>query len=125
MKKIILTSVMILSVVIMSSFSVVDSKKKMIGAWEYSVPDAPYEYQEGELIIEKKDGKLTGYTMVDGFKTDIEDVVAKKNNVTFYLYVESEKVWFDLDFEKNYFAGIVSYSEGELEISGKKKIIGS
>lgn len=120
MKKIILTSAMILSVVLLSSFAV-DNSKNVIGTWEYSVPDAPYEYQEGQLIIEEMDGKLTGYTMMDGYKTDIEDVVAKKNNVTFYLYVESEKVSFDLDFEKKSFAGTVSYSEGELGISGKKK----
>ncbi len=125
MKKIILTSAMILSVVIMSSFAVnesIDDSKIVIGTWEYSVPDAPYEYQEGELIIEKKDGKLTGYTMMGGYKTDIEDVVVKNNNLTFYLYVESEKVIFDLDFEKKSFAGTVSYSEGELDISGKRKV---
>lgn len=125
MKKFILTSAMILSVVIMSSFAVnesIDDSKIVIGTWEYSVPDAPYEYQEGELIIEKKDGKLTGYTMMGGYKTDIEDVVVKNNNLTFYLYVESEKVSFDLEFEKKIFSGTVSYSEGELDISGKRKV---
>lgn len=124
MKKIILTSAMILTVVLMSSFAVndvIDDSKNALGTWEYSVPDAPYEYQQGELIIEKKDGKLTGYTMMDGYKTTIEDVVTKKNNLTFYLYVENEKVSFDLDFEKKSFTGTVSYSEGDLEISGKKK----
>ena len=124
MKKIIVSSVMILTVVLMSSFAVnevIDDSKNALGTWEYSVPDAPYEYQQGELIIEKKDGKLTGHMMMDGYKTTIEDVVAKNNNLTFYLYVESEKVTFDLDFENKTFSGSVSYSEGELKISGKKK----
>lgn len=124
MKKFILSSAIVLSVVLMSSFTsneVVDESSIAIGTWNYSVPDAPYEYQEGQLIIEKKDGKLTGYTMLDGYKTDIEDVVAKKNNLTFYLYVETEKVNFNLDFEKKSFTGTVAYSEGELTISGKKK----
>ena len=120
MKKIILTSAMILSVVLLLSFAVDDSKN-VIGTWEYSAPDASYEYQKGEFVFEKKGDKLTGYAMLDGYKVTLDDLKSEKNILTFNVYVEGEKVTLDLNFEKKSFSGTASYSEGELEITGKKK----
>ena len=107
MKKIILTSAMILSVVLLSSFSVNDSvadSNVAIGTWEYSAPDASYEYQKGGFVFEKNGDKLTGYVMLDGYKVTLEDLKSEKNNLTFNVYVEGEKVTLELNFEKKYFS---------------------
>lgn len=93
----------------------------LIGTWEYFVPDTAYEYQEGLIIFEYVDGKLSGYIMVGENKTDIEDIIVKDKNVTFNLFLEGEEISLKLEFKDNTFSGVVSYSEGELDISGKRK----
>lgn len=117
-------NVLLLTVLLFSSFTFVDYEvgpRKAIGTWEYSVPDAPYEYQKGDLIIEKKEGKLEGYTMVNDYKTPVEKVKVKGNKLTFLMYLEGEDISFDITLEKKTFKGIISFSQGELEITGKKK----
>jgi hypothetical protein len=108
----------------MTSFTVNDSlvvTKKFIGEWEYSVPDAPYQYQAGTFIFSKVEKKLSGTIAIDGYKTDLSNVVTKKNNLTCEVYIEGETVTFDLTFTKKSFSGTASYSQGELDISGSKK----
>ena len=56
MKKIIITNVILLAVLLMS-FKAKEYKikeKHIIGTWEYSVPDAPYEYKKGEFTFIKE-----------------------------------------------------------------------
>ena len=124
MKSIILKSTIILSVIAMSAFTNVNNAidaKKVVGTWAYSVPYAPDGYQKGDLVIEEKEGKLSGYTSMDGYKTTVEKMKLEGDKLTFVLYVEGTRVSFDLTFDKKTFAGKVSYSEGTLDITGKKK----
>ncbi len=125
MKQTMTTLGLLLLVALISNFTKTNStttnSKKIIGTWEYTVPNAPYEYQEGELTIEEVDGELSGYTMVGDYKTDVEDLVIEDKNVTFTINIEDTEVSFDLDFDKNSFKGTVTYVEGTLTISGTKK----
>ena len=125
MKQTMTTLGLLLLVALISNFTTTNStttnSKKIIGTWEYTVPNAPYEYQEGELTIEEVDGELSGYTMVGDYKTDVEDLVIEDKNVTFTINIEDTEVSFDLDFDKNSFKGTVTYVEGTLTISGTKK----
>ena len=124
MNSIFLKSTLVLSVIAMFAFTNSDNAidaKKVVGTWAYSVPYAPDGYQNGDLIIEEKEGKLSGYTSMDGYKTTVEKMKLEGDKLTFELYVEGTKVSFDLTFKKKTFAGKVSYSEGTLDITGKKK----
>ena len=96
--------------------------KKLIGTWEYSVPEAPYQYQKGEIIFEGKEGVLTGYFLIEGFKAQLRNLKSQKSKVTCEAYIEGMTVSFDLTFKKKSFLGTASYSEDILDISGHKKI---
>lgn len=124
MKSTILKLTLLLMVVVMSGFTLTETfkvNKKILGEWEYSVPQAPYEYQEGVLVF-SKDGKiLKGEMIVGGYSMPMEDLVNEKDNVKAHISIEGEYVTFDLNFTKLEFSGTASYSQGTLEISGKKK----
>ncbi len=123
MKKLLIANIIILSVIIFSSFSstdVISNSNDIVGTWNYSVPNAPYDYQKGELILEEKEGKLSGYTKVGEFKNEIEKPKLEDNNLKFTMYIEGTDVSFDLNFKKNKFTGIVTYFEGSLDITGVK-----
>lgn len=123
MKKFILGGSILLTLLVMMSFTGIEStvsNKNVIGTWEYSAPDAPYEYQEGKIVFEMKENKLTGYASIDGYKIDMDNLEEKKGVVTCEAYIEGESVYFEMMFKKDSFAGKASYSEGSLEISGTK-----
>jgi len=124
MKNLILKGSLVLTFLVMVSFTGIDNSvnmKNFIGTWEYEAPDAPYEYQEGELIFAKKEGKLIGHASIDGYKIDLEDVIAKGDKLTCEAYIEGESVVFEMVFKKKTFSGTATYSEGSLPFSGKRK----
>lgn len=124
MKNVAFKSFLLLSIIVLSSFAVKDSfvgVKKILGEWDYSIPDAPYEYQKGVLVLNKVDGALTGEMVISGNGTALEDIVFKKNVLNAMMNVQGETVRFKLNFTKKSFEGVVSYSQGTMDISGTKK----
>ena len=123
MKNFILKGSMLLTLLVILSFTGIEntvSSKKIIGTWEYSAPDAPYEYQNGKMVFEMKEKTLTGYASIEGNKIDMENLVEKKGKVTCEAYIGGETVNFEMIFKKDTFSGKVSYSQGSLEITGTK-----
>ncbi len=124
MKNLILKSSIILSLILMTSFTVKESAfgtKRIIGVWEYSVPNAPYQYQQGIITFSKNEKKLSGFLTVQGTKLNLDNIVSKKNNIICDVYLEGETITFDLTFKKKLFSGKITYSQGSLDITGVKK----
>lgn len=124
MKKIALKSLILLTVVVLSSFTVTESfmgVKKILGEWDYAIPDAPYEYQKGVLVLKKIDGELSGEMVIGGQGSPMEEMVYEKNNLKAKMNVQGETVRFNLNFTKKTLEGTVSYSQGSLDITGTKK----
>ncbi|MEL4454375.1 hypothetical protein [Lutimonas vermicola] len=124
MKNLALKSLILLSIVVLSSFTMVDSfmgVKKILGEWDYTIPDAPYEYQKGVLVLKKIDGVLAGEMIIGGQGSAMEEIVYQKNNLRAVMNVQGEIVKFDLNFTKKTLEGTVSYSQGALEMKGTKK----
>jgi hypothetical protein len=125
MKNIIFKGSAILILFVLTSYTVTDfafKTKNLVGTWEYAVPDAPYEYQKGEIVFLKKEGELTGFFLVEGLKAPLRNLKSQKSKVNFEAYIQGVTIIFDLTFKKKSFEGTVSYSEGTLDISGNKKI---
>ena len=123
MKNSVLKGVLILSVFALMSFTLSEEKgasKHIYGTWEYEALDAPYEYQEGLIVFEKVDGKTTGYASIEGYKIPLENIKVNGNKLNCETYIEGESVYFEIEFKKETFKGTASYSEGELEFTGKK-----
>ena len=125
MRNLIFKGTAIVILLFLTSYSLPDDiikTKHLIGTWEYSVPEAPYQYQKGEIIFEVKEGVLTGYLLIEGFNAQLRNLNSQKSKVTCEAYIQGMTVSFDLTFKKKSFLGTASYSEGTLDISGHKKI---
>ena len=124
MKNVAFKSFLLLSIIVLSSFAIKDSfvgVKKILGEWDYTIPDAPYEYQKGVLVLKKVDGALVGEVLIGGQGMPMEDVKYEKNVFTAKMDVQGETVRYKLNFTKKSFEGIVSYSQGTLDMKGTKK----
>jgi len=95
--------------------------KKILGEWDYSIPDAPYEYQKGVLVLKKTDGVLSGEMVIGGQGSPMEEIVYEKNNLKAVMNVQGETVRFNINFTKKTLEGTVSYSQGSMDIKGTKK----
>lgn len=124
MKNITFKSILFLSIIVLSSFAVEDSfvgVKKILGEWECSIPDAPMEYQKGVLVLTRVDGVLNAEMVMGGQGMPLEDVVYEKDVLKGKMNVQGETVRYNLNFTKKSFEGVVSYSQGTLDITGTKK----
>jgi hypothetical protein len=124
MKKLLFSFGLILIAVLSFNFTnpiLLNNTTKVVGVWDYSVPNAPYEYQKGELTIENLGNELSGRLKVNNDEIELLDIILNKNTLSFNAYIEGTVVSFKLDFEKKSFAGNVSYTDGILSILGTKK----
>lgn len=91
------------------------------GTWEYKVPQAPYEYQTGKLLVKKVDAGYEVKFNVNGSEMKASNVKFSDSNLTFATYVENEYVKFKIKVAAKTMEGTVSYSEGTMGISARKK----
>jgi len=111
-------------VMLAASFTTVNAQKKVdpVGTWSYEAEYAPYEYSSGDIVV-SKEGKEYKVEIKLGeyYKIKASSVEYKDNLLSFNVYVEGESVSVKTTLEKETHKGTASYSEGTLELSGKKK----
>jgi len=113
--------VMGLFLVISAGVAMAASPKDVVGTWSYEAPYAPYEYSSGKLVFTEKDGKLVGVIKIGEYEIDAKNVKLETENLTFGTYVEGEYVSLKLVLKKDTFSGTASYSEGTIDVTGKKE----
>lgn len=93
---------------------------QVIGTWDYSAPNAPYEYSKGQIIIAKKGDELEGKVSIDGYDMKLNNIKIDKDLLSFSLYVEGEYVSVKLTIKKDAFSGTADTPEGTIELTGEK-----
>jgi hypothetical protein len=98
-----------------------ENTKDVVGTWNYEAPYAPYEYSTGKLIFNENGDKLEGKIKIGEYEIEMRNVKAEGDNISFGAYVEGEYVSIKISVKKNEFSGTASYSEGSIEVTGKKE----
>jgi len=63
--------VLVIMVILISGFTITETftvNKIILREWEYTVPDAPYEYQNGIMILSADGEELNGDMMIGGMQ---------------------------------------------------------
>ena len=117
--------IFVILVILVSSFTIDNPVKKFspVGIWEYSVPGVQVGYESGTMIIAEydKDYKVS-LQLNEYFKVEAENVVYKRKDLSFSVYVESEEILISGTFDGDNFSGKLSYSEGDFELSAVRKL---
>lgn len=121
MKTVLSIATLLLAFTFATSAQTSDVKKKLNGTWKIEAPDAPYDYQEGEIVFYKEDGKdkikiVTTYDVIMA-----KNLKVKGNKVTFEFEVEYELCVAKMELKDNKMAGIVETVEGNLPVTATKK----
>ena len=106
---------------LMVNVATVSAKDKdVVGTWDYSAPNAPYEYSKGQIIITQGEDNLEGKVNIDGYEMKLNSVKVEDDVLSFSLYVEGEYVSVKLTIKEDALEGKASTSEGLLEVTGKR-----
>ena len=97
------------------------SIKDVVGTWTYEAPYAPYEYSTGKLIFNENADKLEGKIKIGEYEIEMRNVKMEGETVSFGAYVEGEYVSLKINVKKGEFTGTASYSEGSIDVTGKKE----
>jgi hypothetical protein len=92
-----------------------------VGTWTYKAPTAPEGYGSGDIVIAKeKEGYLASLKFGD-YEMKGTGVKFEKEILSFTVYVEGEYIKIKAKFTTDEIKGTASYSEGDIEFTGKRK----
>lgn len=97
-------------------------EKELLGYWNYTVPNAPYEYSKGDLLINKEKENFSVKIMLPAGSINAESVVVQGNKINFKVYVEDSLVTVTLEAQGDTISGIAVTPEGTLQIKGTKGV---
>lgn len=126
MKKNLIWTLLGLALILTSaSFTADSAAKDPAGTWTFTAPDAPYDYQTGDLVVtkEKKEYKIK-VVFNEYYKMDATNVKWENDELTFRVYVDTEVVYIRLTFnEQGELTGKAVTSMGDLPLKAKKKVV--
>jgi hypothetical protein len=96
-------------------------KNDILGVWDYTAEDVPYEYSKGIIYITKEGKDFMVKVAIGESSIDGENVVIDKNEVRFQVYVEGQTVDINLSAKGNDLTGQGSTMDGIFSLSGKKR----
>lgn len=98
-------------------------EEELLGYWNYTVANAPYEYSKGDLLINKEQEGFTVKIILGAGSINAESVVVQGNEINFKVYVEGSLVSVTLKAESETISGIAVTPEGTMQIKGVKGVI--
>lgn len=97
-------------------------EEELLGYWNYTVPNAPYEYSKGAMLINKEKDTYTVTIILPAGSMNAQNVVVQGNKVNFKVYVEGSLVSVALEAQGDTISGVAETPEGSLQIKGTKGV---
>ncbi len=97
-------------------------KDSFLGGWAYTVQGAPEGYEKGFLLILKEDKTYKAQIQVGGSTFLAENIMVKKNTMTFDVMIEGQKVAVQLMVKGSKLTGTTTSNEGVFQITGEKTL---
>ncbi len=111
--------VMLISVV--TVFVYAQNQKSTKSVWSYEVPEAPYGYEKGNLVLTRYGRVVTGEVEVNsGYKIKMKDVTLEKDTLKGEVYIENELVDLKAIVKDSIIVGTVNTSMGVMSFKAKK-----
>jgi len=91
------------------------------GMWKCSAPDAPYQYQTFNILIEKQADKFTGKLIGEGgMEMPLNNISYKDSTFEIGLYVENSSVTLKLKWNGMKLTGAAITEQGDIGVTGEK-----
>ena len=87
------------------------------GSWNYSLPDAPQEYQKGTIAFKEADEKLTATVKLQGNTVTINEIKKEDDKYTCNLTVDGSYVKIVFTPEADKITGMVTAEGWDMPIT--------
>ena len=88
-----------------------------VGKWDYSIPEAPYEYSKGKAEFKMQENKLVVVMTINQSVGNTLEVTKKENAYLFGFTIEGYSISFTLNPDGDNLKGIVSSDEWDVTIT--------
>ncbi len=95
-------------------------EKDWVGTWQYSAPQADYEYQKGQIVFVMEGKDLKAFIEVNQSKIPGQQLQVSKNEASFNITIDGEPIKISLKKENKKLSGEATYSEGKVPITAEK-----
>ena len=98
------------------------TKKSAIGSWKFEVPQAPYGYDKGIILITQQGDSLIGELKMDsGQSFKLNKITSKNDSINISAYIQGELVTVNAKIEGNKMSGQVYWSQGEMDLKAERQ----
>lgn len=101
----------------------ITGENDLIGYWNYTVANAPYEYSKGVLIISESENKFSVTVNLNNGTLNGEEVTVEGNQINFKVYVEGTVASVTLTVTGDTISGSSISQDGTLAIEGKRGVM--
>jgi hypothetical protein len=106
---------------IVSAQAVSSSAKGPEGMWKCSAPEAPYQYQSFNMLIERTNDKYTGKIIGEGgFEMPLENVVYKDSAIEASVYVDNASIPLKFKWDGIKLKGAAVSDQGDISITAER-----
>jgi hypothetical protein len=106
---------------ILSAQTTASLSKGPEGMWKCSAPDAPPQYQNFNLLIEKANDKFTGKIVGEGgVEMPMNNVTYKDSTFEMGVYVENSSVTLKLKYDGSKLKGAAVTDQGDIGITAER-----
>jgi hypothetical protein len=120
MKKVFILPMLLIMMLIACNSTAQNVEKEIMGAWDYTAEQAPYEYQKGQVVFFEEDGETMAKIVIEDVTLDTQDLTIDGTNIVFVAFVDYEPVTIALELKDGKLAGNVGSPEGALPIALEK-----
>ena len=98
------------------------AKDSFVGGWSYTLQGAPEGYEKGFLLVLKEGKAYKAQVQVGKATFMANEIVIKKNTMTFHIVVEGQKVMVALTANGSKLSGTTTTDEGVFQVTGEKTL---
>ena len=98
------------------------TKKSAIGSWKFEVPQAPYGYDKGIILIVQQGDSLAGEIKMDsGESFKLNKITSKNDSINVSTYVQGEPVNVNAKIDGDRMSGQAYWSQGSMDLKAERQ----
>lgn len=98
------------------------TKKSAIGSWKFEVPQAPYGYDKGIILIIQQGDSLTGELKMDsGESFKLNKITSKNDSINVSAYIQGELVNVNAKIDGDKMSGQAYWSQGAMNLKAERQ----
>lgn len=98
------------------------TKKSAIGSWKFEVPQAPYGYDKGIILIIQQSDSLTRELKMDsGESFKLNKITSKNDSINVSAYIQGELVNVNAKIDGDKMSGQAYWSQGAMNLKAERQ----